>query len=174
MSSDARPISPSAFAEAIQELPLSSLYAKVSELRNSISHLTRSNEELRTYIIESEEGPDSPDNMELEAYVLENEEVMQAMAERIRLLKAEVEGRGQRWMEEVLEDGEEDGVQHDGEIVEDENPPLVNGISSHEENGGANGHVERRVNGLTNPSNRQNGDEQRRNDDDEDDEGIYL
>lgn len=171
MSSEAQPISPSAFAEAIQELPLSSLYAKVSELRNSISHLTRSNEELRTYIIESGEGPDSPDNKELEAYVLENEEVMQAMAERIRLLKAEVEGRGQRWMEEVLEDGEEDGL--DGERIEGEDPPLVNGISSHETNGDANGHVEHRVNGLTNPSNRQNGDEERRNEDD-DDEGVYL
>ncbi|KAF3393202.1 hypothetical protein DPV78_009413 [Talaromyces pinophilus] len=170
MSSEAQPISPSAFAEAIQELPLSSLYAKVSELRNSISHLTRSNEELRTYIIESEEGPDSPDNKELEAFVLENEEVMQAMAERIRLLKAEVEGRGQRWMEEVLEDGAQD----DGEGTEGENPPLVNGVSSHEGNGDANGHVEGRVNGLTNPSNRQNGDEERRNEDEDDDEGIYL
>jgi hypothetical protein len=172
MSSEAQPISPSAFAEAIQELPLSSLYAKVSELRNSISHLTRSNEELRTYIIESEEGPDSPDNKELEAYVVENEEVMQAMAERIGLLKAEVEGRGQRWMEEVLEDGEEDGVDED--LRDGENPPLVNGISSHETNGDTDSNVERRVNGLTNPSNRQNGDEERRNEGDDDDEGIYL
>ncbi|RAO65326.1 uncharacterized protein BHQ10_001338 [Talaromyces amestolkiae] len=173
MSSEAQPISPSAFAEAIQELPLSSLYAKVSELRNSISHLTRSNEQLRTYIIESDEGPDSPDNKELETYVLENEEVMQAMAERIRLLKAEVEGRGQRWMEEVLEDGEEEGEYFDGEIIESENPPLVNGVQSHETNGDTNGHVVPRVNGLTNPSNPQNGDQERRNEDD-DDEGIYL
>ncbi|EED20269.1 conserved hypothetical protein [Talaromyces stipitatus ATCC 10500] len=170
MSAEAQPISPIAFAEAIKELPLSSLYAKVSELRNSISHLTRSNEELRTYIIESEEGPDSPDNKELEAYVLENEEVMQAMAERIRLLKVEVEGRGQRWMEEVLEDG--DG----GEIEEDaQSPPLVNGVSSHEVDGVTDDNSERRVNGLTNPSNRQDGDgEEQRNGDDEDDEGIYL
>lgn len=103
--------------------------------------------------------------------MLENEEVMQAMAERIRLLKAEVEGRGQRWMEEVLEDGEEDGVP--GESREGQSPPLVNGVSSHEENAEPNGHVERRVNGLTNPSSRQNGDEERLNEDD-DDEGIYL
>lgn len=170
MSSEAQAISPTAFAEAIEELPLSSLYAKVSELRNSIAHLTRSNEELRTYVIESEEGPDSPDNKELEAYVLENEEVMQAMAERIRLLKTEVEGRGQRWMEEVLED-DEDGVV-DGEVIEGEedsrSTPLVNGVSTYEANGVADGHDEPRVNGLTNPSNRQNGD------DDDDDEGIYL
>lgn len=105
--------------------------------------------------------------------MLENEEVMQAMAERIRLLKAEVEGRGQRWMEEVLEDGDGEGEDVDGEITESENLPLVNGVQSHESNGDANEHVEPRVNGLTNPSNRQNGDEERRNEDD-DDEGIYL
>jgi hypothetical protein len=161
MSAEARPIPPAAFAEAIKELPLSSLYAKVSELRNSISHLTRSNEELRTYIIESEEGPDSPDNKDLEAYILENEAVMQSMAERIRLLKTEVEARGQRWMEE----GEEDGEQGE-EIDNIRSSPLVNGTVSSDE---ADGQEERRVNGISVPSRPRNSDQDERTDD-----GVYL
>lgn len=147
MSSEAQPIAPEAFAEAIKSLPLSSLYAKVSELRNSIAHLSRSNEELRTYIRESEEGPDSPDNKELENYILENEAVMQAMAQRIGLLKAEVEDRGQQWMEEAFADGE---------AGEEESTP--NGIRETDA-----GHV----NGAPTPSDRNE-------DSDRDDEGIHL
>ncbi|CRG85628.1 hypothetical protein PISL3812_02669 [Talaromyces islandicus] len=127
MSSEAQPIGPEAFAEAIKSLPLSSLYAKVSELRNSIAHLSRSNEELRTYIRESEEGPDSPDNKELENYVVENEAVMQAMAQRIGLLKAEVEDRGQQWMEEVLVDGEAGAEESTPNGIRETDPAYVNG-----------------------------------------------
>lgn len=154
MSSEAQAIGPEAFAEAIKSLPLSSLYAKVSELRNSIAHLTRSNEELRTYVRESEEGPDSPDNKELETYVVENEAVMQAMAQRIGLLKAEVEDRGQQWMEEVLADGDE-------EASADEEQSMSNGVL-HETEGA--GHV----NGAPTPSDHQHEDS------DGDDEGIHL
>lgn len=176
MSAEARPISPAAFADAIKELPLSSLYAKVSELRNSISHLTRSNEELRTYIIESEEGPDSPDNKELEAYILENEVVMQSMAERIRLLKTEVEARGQRWMEEVEEEedeeeeeeGEEDGEQGE-EINNVRSSPLVNGTVSSDE---TDGQERQLVNGISVPSRPRNSDQDERTNDADD--GVYL
>lgn len=171
MSAEAHPITRTAFAEAITELPLSSLYAKVSELRNSIAHLTRSNEELRRYIIESEEGPDSPDNKELESYVVENEEVMQAMAERIGLLKAEVEGRGQRWMEEVLTDGD-NSDDATAAAVDGEDAPMVNGIhSSHETNGRVD---HERVNGDSGPSNQQNGEEEQASDNADEDQGIYL
>ncbi|KAJ4295876.1 hypothetical protein N0V88_004578 [Collariella sp. IMI 366227] len=47
MSSDALPISPSRFAAALPDLPLSALHLKVLELRNSITHLDYSNEQLR-------------------------------------------------------------------------------------------------------------------------------
>ncbi|OKL60442.1 hypothetical protein UA08_04324 [Talaromyces atroroseus] len=160
MSAEALPITRSAFAEAITELPLSSLYAKVSELRNSIAHLTLSNEEIRRYIIESEEGPDSQDNKLLESYVVENEEVMQAMAERIGLLKAEVEGRGQQWMDEVLTDGE-----NNNDNAAEESAQLTNGYVDHEH-----------VNGIATPSNQQNDgdDDEEHPDNDENNEGIYL
>ena len=73
-------------------------------------------------------------------------------------------------MEEVLEDGVDGEEGTDGG---DNDPPLVNGISYHGENTETNGNMESRVNGLTNPSNRQTGNDERRNED-EDDEGIYL
>ncbi|EEH06044.1 conserved hypothetical protein [Histoplasma capsulatum G186AR] len=98
MSSSSTPITPQAFAEALKSLPLSSLYAKVSELRNSIAHLQRSNDELARYIAES-----SPDNhdQDCEDAIRENEVVIVRMQERIDLLKVEVEERGQRWSEEM-------------------------------------------------------------------------
>ncbi|KLU84036.1 hypothetical protein MAPG_03083 [Magnaporthiopsis poae ATCC 64411] len=49
MSSDALPISPARFAEAIKDLPLSALHLEVLELRNSIAHLDYSNEQLRPF-----------------------------------------------------------------------------------------------------------------------------
>ncbi|KAI9928538.1 hypothetical protein ASPWEDRAFT_104655 [Aspergillus wentii DTO 134E9] len=97
MSEESNPIPPSLFAEAIKELPLSTIYAKVSELRNSIAHLHRSNDELRTFVTESCDTED--DKRELEGYITENEGVITSMRERITLLKAEVEGRGQQWIE---------------------------------------------------------------------------
>jgi len=148
MSSEAHPITPEAFAEAIKSLPLSSLYAKVSELRNSIAHLTRSNEELRTYIRESEEGPDSSDNKELENYVVENEVVMQAMAQRIGLLKVEVENRGQQWLEEVITDGANGASTPNGIRESDDEP----------------------VNGAPTPPNQQRGS----SDSDPGEDGIHL
>ncbi|KAJ5334372.1 hypothetical protein MYU51_016677 [Penicillium brevicompactum] len=100
MSTEALPITPGAFAEAIQELPLAVLYSKVSELTNSIAHLHRSNAELRAYLAETNDSEE--DKKEIEQYVTENEDVAVSMNERIALLKTEVENRGQPWIE--LED----------------------------------------------------------------------
>ncbi|KAL4868163.1 hypothetical protein BDV12DRAFT_197558 [Aspergillus spectabilis] len=97
MPSDTLPITLAAFAEAIKELTLPTLYAKVAELRNSISHLQRSNQELRIFVAESCEN--EADKRELEGYISENEGVMQTMNERVHLCKKEVEERGQMWIE---------------------------------------------------------------------------
>ncbi|KAE8379434.1 hypothetical protein BDV26DRAFT_291303 [Aspergillus bertholletiae] len=97
MSAESLPITPSAFAEAIKELPLSSVYAKASELSNSITHLRRSNQELRAFVNESCDT--EAEKEELEKYIAENEEVMRSMHERNLLLKSEIEDRGQPWIE---------------------------------------------------------------------------
>ncbi|KAL5332518.1 hypothetical protein BJX70DRAFT_128819 [Aspergillus crustosus] len=107
MSSDTLPISPSAFAEAIKELTLPTLYAKVTELTNSIVHLQRSNLELRNFVAESCEN--EADKRELEGYVAENEGVLEAMKARIQLCKTEVEDRGQTWIELNTEPSEATG-----------------------------------------------------------------
>ncbi|CAI7645333.1 unnamed protein product [Penicillium palitans] len=80
MSTEALPITPGAFAEAIKELPIAVLYSKVSELTNSIAHLHRSNAELRAFLTESNDSEE--EKKELEG-----------------LLKTEVENRGQPWIE---------------------------------------------------------------------------
>ena len=95
MSDESHPITLAAFAEAIKALPLSVVYAKALELRNSIGHLHRSNAELRMYIDGSGTGREA-ENRELEDYIVENEGVIIAMTERIALLKGEVEHRGQQ------------------------------------------------------------------------------
>lgn len=120
MSSESQPITPERFAEAIKDLPLSALHAKASEIRNSIAHLRRSNEELQTFITESCES--ETDKRELESYVAENEGVIAAMKERVQLLKDEVEWRGQRWVEEDEKSASEDSNAS-------EHVPTVNGTS---------------------------------------------
>ncbi|RJE24751.1 hypothetical protein PHISCL_02896 [Aspergillus sclerotialis] len=97
MSGESLPITTSGFAEAIKELPISAVYSKVSELRNSILHLHRSNDELRSFINDSCESED--DKRELESYIAENASVIASMETRIMLLRAEVENRGQLWIE---------------------------------------------------------------------------
>ncbi|RHZ66177.1 hypothetical protein CDV55_106964 [Aspergillus turcosus] len=98
MPEESQPITLEAFAEAIKELPLSAVYAKVSEIRNSIAHLRRSNSELRAFIDESCES--ESDKRELEGYIAENEGVITTMNERLGLLKTEIENRGELWIEE--------------------------------------------------------------------------
>ena len=98
MSSEVRPISPTQFASAIEDLPLENLYAKVFEIRNSISHLEDSNKELEEYSQNVGGDADCVDA------IRENREVIGRMDERIELVKREVERRGQKWHE-----GEADG-----------------------------------------------------------------
>lgn len=92
MSATATPIPPARFAAALRDLPLSSLHAKAAELRNSITHLLSSNEELKPF---AEAG-----DKDCAEAIMENEEVIQRMEERISLLRMEVEGRGMKWVEE--------------------------------------------------------------------------
>ncbi|KAI2005321.1 hypothetical protein LOY97_000243 [Ophidiomyces ophidiicola] len=94
MSAESLPISPVAFAAAIKDLTIPSLYAKVSELRNSITHLERSIVALKEYVESLSDGDEV-----CEDAITENETVIQRMLERIDLVKAEVETRGQQWIE---------------------------------------------------------------------------
>ena len=97
MSIEATPISPVRFAEALKDLPLSTLHLKAAELRNSIAHLDYSNEQLQPFA-DGTEGGSGPDQDCLDA-IKENEVVIQRMLERIALLKEEVEHRGSSWLE---------------------------------------------------------------------------
>lgn len=114
MSSDALPITPARFAEAIKDLSLSMLHLKVLELRNSIAHLDYSNEQLRPFAEGTETALDpssptagtsssatqqqQPDQDCVDA-IRENEVVVERMQERIALIRAEVESRGLSWTE---------------------------------------------------------------------------
>ncbi|KAL1856042.1 hypothetical protein Plec18170_003910 [Paecilomyces lecythidis] len=111
--SESQPITPAAFAEALKSLPLSAVYAKVSEIRNSIAHLHRSNVELKLFIEESAES--ESDKRELESYISENEGVIETMNERVELCKAEVEERGQQWIELDAEPEEQESEATGGE-----------------------------------------------------------
>ncbi|RAL12007.1 uncharacterized protein BO97DRAFT_68328 [Aspergillus homomorphus CBS 101889] len=123
MSDESLPISPLAFAEAIKELPLPVLYAKVSEIRNSIAHLHRSNAELQSFIDESCES--DTEKRELESYITENKDVVTAMMERVTLLKAEVESRGQQWIELDEKNNEDKETNGDSHEINGDTPPAA-------------------------------------------------
>ncbi|KAL3480129.1 hypothetical protein BJX99DRAFT_255003 [Aspergillus californicus] len=124
MSSESLPITPAAFAEAIKELTLPTLYAKVAELRNSAAHLQRSNQELQFFI--SESCSNEADKHELEEYIAENDVVMESMTARIQLCKAEVEARGQQWIELDAEpEGEVEDDSRDGPTVSEAPAPAT-------------------------------------------------
>lgn len=106
MSSETAPITPARFAEALKGLSISSLHLKVLELRNNIAHLEYSNEQLRPFAeglqapvspqATPSQGEPDPDCVEA---IKENEQVIERMQERIQLIRAEVEDRGQSWTE---------------------------------------------------------------------------
>lgn len=123
MSSESLTIDPAAFAEAIKELPLSAVYSKVAELRNSIAHLHRSNAELRLFLAESQDPEE--EKKELGGYVTENEGVIASMKVRIGLLKTELENRGQPWVE-VDEDKDQDDKRQEPAL----DAPMTNGTAS--------------------------------------------
>ncbi|KAI1342616.1 hypothetical protein F5Y15DRAFT_310129 [Xylariaceae sp. FL0016] len=109
MSSESVPINPARFAEALKELPSSSLALKVLELRNSIAHLDYSNEELKPFAEgtvptldqQAQTNPDQPAQPDQDCIdaIAENEAVISRMQERINLIKIEVESRGLSWDE---------------------------------------------------------------------------
>jgi len=140
MSADTLPITPARFAEALKDLPVSSLHLKVLELRNNIAHLDYSNEQLRPFAegravalssSTSQDTTPQPDPDCIEA-IRENEEVIARIQERIRLVRAEVESRGLSWTEfqskEEVED--DDGTKEQGTLTNG-----VNGVSSEGEGG---------------------------------------
>jgi hypothetical protein len=128
MSSESRPISPTRFREAISDLPLSSLYAKASELRNSIAHLNSSNEQLLPYARDGDK--------DCKEAILENEEVIQRMQDRILMLQVEVEGRGMQWIEDDA--GKKEEVVHASAVGQDVNIPGSMGQQSETVNGARN------------------------------------
>ncbi|KAL9613417.1 MAG: hypothetical protein Q9167_002065 [Letrouitia subvulpina] len=99
MSAASAPITLHRFAEAIADLPLGNLHAKAAELRNSITHLESSNEQLQQYAAEGDR--DYADA------VRENQDVIQSMRQRIEYLRWEVETRGFRWEEDEHDDPNE-------------------------------------------------------------------
>lgn len=105
MSAEARSISPASFSRALEELPAENIYSKAHEIGNSIAHLEQSNKILQEYSDSirddesvSQETRSAGDKDCLDA-IKENEVVIERQRERIKLLKAEVERRGQRWHE---------------------------------------------------------------------------
>ncbi|KAJ6781372.1 hypothetical protein PWT90_11081 [Aphanocladium album] len=105
-SADTTPISPARFAAALKDLSVPMLHLKVLEIRNSIAHLQYSNDQLKPFADGTASATDSettaggePDQDCVEA-IRENEQVMERMAERIALIKREVEEeRGVSWQE---------------------------------------------------------------------------
>ncbi|KAK8096804.1 uncharacterized protein PG998_005027 [Apiospora kogelbergensis] len=93
MSAQTRPPTAAEFAQALTELPASSLALKVLELRNQIAHLDYSIAEMRPFAEASE-----PDQICVEG-IQENEAVIVKVQHRIELIRAEVENRGMSWHE---------------------------------------------------------------------------
>ncbi|GAD95859.1 hypothetical protein NFIA_016480 [Paecilomyces variotii No. 5] len=176
--SEAQPITPAAFAEALKSLPLSAVYAKVSEIRNSIAHLHRSNAELKLFIEESTES--ESDKRELESYISENEGVIETMNERVELCKAEVEERGQQWIELDAEPEEQESEATGGEHTSTgAHTSGVNGINGTSESGIEGGQTQATTGGAnaatTNgTSSQQRAPEAGQQDVETEEEGVYL
>lgn len=164
MSVETLPITPVAFAEAIKELSLPVLYAKVAELRNSVAHLQRSNQELRLFITESCES--DAEKQELEGYIAENEGVKGSMNERIRLCKAEVEGRGNAWIELDPEANEATTTRREENQEREQDRPAAPGSTAGAAVNGASS--------TTNEPTEESGTEESRSRDGDGDEGVYL
>lgn len=105
-SADTTPISPARFAAALKELSIAMLHLKVLEIRNSIAHLQYSNDQLKpfaegsaTALSETDtSGTSAPDQDCIDA-IKENDQVIDRMAERIAIIRVEVEDRGLSWEE---------------------------------------------------------------------------
>ena len=161
MSADALPISPTAFAAALEDLPLSALHLKVLELRNSIAHLDYSNEQLRPFAEgtatalststsstqtqtdtqtqtqqqqpQQQQQTEAAGDPECADAIRENEQVIERMQERIRLVRAEVEGRrGLSWAEFSSQDETAASAAVDSKLEEEGGEGLVvKGVGVH-------------------------------------------
>jgi hypothetical protein len=107
-SADTTPISPARFASAIKDLSIGMLHLKVLEIRNSIAHLQYSNDQLKpfaegTSIAISDSTSTAPSTTEPDQdcidAIKENEAVIDRMAERLAIVRMEVENRGFSWTE---------------------------------------------------------------------------
>ncbi|KAH0525058.1 hypothetical protein TsFJ059_007473 [Trichoderma semiorbis] len=130
MSADTTPISPARFASAIKDLSLGMLHLKVLEIRNSIAHLQYSNDQLKPFADGESaalgESSAAPDQDCIDA-IKENEVVIDRMAERLAIIRAEVEDRGVSWTEFQSQDEVEAGAANsealtNGDVVADDQP----------------------------------------------------
>lgn len=96
--SDAQPIDPVRFAQALESLPVDALFSKAAELTNSIAHLHSSNQQMLPF---AEEG-----DSDCREAMFENLSVIGRMNERIELIKIEVQSRGLRWYDEEVQDAQ--------------------------------------------------------------------
>ncbi|RGP74316.1 hypothetical protein FLONG3_6095 [Fusarium longipes] len=125
-SADTVPIAPARFAAALKDLSIGMLHLKVLEIRNSIAHLQYSNDQLKPFAEGTETTPSgeasAPDQDCIDA-IRENEGVIDRMAERIALIRAEVEERGLNWTE--FQNRDEATSKND----EDAAAAVVNGVA---------------------------------------------
>ncbi|KAF4512643.1 hypothetical protein G6O67_001757 [Ophiocordyceps sinensis] len=107
-SADTHPIAPARFAAALEDLDAATLHLKVLEMRNSVAHLQYSNDQLRPFAEGSAgAGPPDPDCVDA---IAENDVVIDRMARRVALVRAEVERRGLSWAEfRGRDDDDDDG-----------------------------------------------------------------
>ncbi|KAM3434264.1 hypothetical protein NHJ13734_006055 [Beauveria thailandica] len=97
-SADTTPISAERFAAALPALSLPLLALKVLEIRNSIAHLQYSNDQLRPFA--AADGNDGGADPVCVDAIRENEAVVERMAQRIALIRIEVEDvRGVSWQD---------------------------------------------------------------------------
>lgn len=127
-SADTRPISPSRFAAALRDLSPGMLHLKVLEIRNSVAHLQYSNDQLKPFADGSAADADARPDQDCVDAIKENEAVIDRMAERLALIRAEVEDRGLSWADFQAVEGARE--------VGDKAAPLANGESNGESNGG--------------------------------------
>ena len=121
-SADTTPITPARFASALKSLSVEMLHLKVLEIRNSIAHLQYSNDQLKPFAEPEAQGEQAdPDCVEA---IRENEVVIDRMAERIALVRMEVEERGVSWAE--FQSKDEVDAQKAADSTNGETP-IVNG-----------------------------------------------
>ncbi|RDA91734.1 hypothetical protein CP533_4751 [Ophiocordyceps camponoti-saundersi (nom. inval.)] len=117
MSADTTPIPPARFAAALQDLSPGMLRLKLLEIRNSVAHLQYSNDQLKPFA-----DAEPPDEDCVEA-LRENEIVIDRMAQRVALVRAEVDRRGLSWSDFNVDDPPPVQAEEDASTGEDARAP---------------------------------------------------